>query len=443
MMTGPITTDRIDRMVLKFRDVLAETERLGPEKLRAYQENLLGPLIQHAHRNVPFYKNRLASLLRDGEVDLARWREVPILTRAEAQRSTKAMTATISPPYAGPVESGETSGATGRPLHYLCNEITNVAALALTDRAFRHWNFDGGKSMALFTSDYRHLAPPPDGATFDGWRPGFRGKYYLLGAWADTDAQIEWLCRRRPNYLTAQSGTLFWLAERVLARGVDLKFEGIVSIAMTLTDEIRALCREAFGARIADRYGASEIGSIASECPYCGHYHIDAEAVVIEVVRDDGMACEPGETGRVIATSLYNYAMPFIRYEIGDYAMAGPARIKCPVKLPALSRIFGRYRNMFTLADGRIIYPDLEASNLREFISFEQMQVVQTEYDQVEVRYVSSCEKREPDETGLEAYVRARLDPSLHVSAVAVDEIPRAASGKFEDYLSLVTQKRN
>jgi hypothetical protein len=98
---------------------------------------------------------------------------------------------------------------------------------------------------------------------------------------------------------------------------------------------------------------------------------------------------------------------------------------------------------MFTLADGRIIYPDLKASNLRKFISFEQMQVVQTEYDRIEVRYISLHEKCEPDEAGLEAYVRAALDPSLHVRAVMVDEIPRAASGKFEDYLSLVPRNRN
>jgi phenylacetate-CoA ligase len=435
-------TDWIDRMVLKFRDVLAETERLEPEALHAYQHNLLAPLVQHARRNVPFYANRLAPLFRGNHVNLSRWSDVPILTRSEAQRNTQPMTAIVSPPHAGGIEAGETSGSTGRPLRYLRNEITNVAALALTDRAFRHWNFDGDKTMAAFTSDYRRLAPPPLGVVREGWRVGYRGKYYILGAWADTDAQIEWLRARKPNYLTMQSGTLFSLAERVLDQNVELRLDGIISIAMMLTDEIRNMCQQAFGARPIDRYGTSEIGSIASECPYCSQYHIDAEASIIEIVRDDGTPCAPGQTGRVIATSLYNYAMPFIRYEIGDYAVAGPSQVKCPVKLPTVSRIYGRYRNMFTLADGRIIYPDLKISALRQFMSFEQMQVVQVDYDQVEVRYIPLLGGQAADEVGLESYVREALDPSLKVRAIAVDNISRATSGKFEDFLSLVTTTR-
>jgi phenylacetate-CoA ligase len=434
--------DRIDRMVMKFRDVLAETERLAPEQLRAYQDNLLVPLVAHARRNVPFYEKRLAPLFRGEEVDLARWNDIPILTRAEAQRSTQAMTATITPPHAGPAERGETSGSTGRPLSYLRNEITMVAALAMTDRTFRHWNFDGDKTMATFTAIYRDLAPAPHGLTSEGWRRGFHGKHHLIGSWADTDAQIEWLRARSPHYLTMQSSTLFALAERVLARGIEMRFEGIVSIAMTLSDEIRAACREAFKLKPVDRYGAEEVGSIASECPHCGYYHVDAEALVVEILRDDGAPCAPGETGRVVVTTLYNYAMPFIRYEIGDYALAGPARVKCPIKLPTLARIFGRYRNMFTLRDGRIVYPNFKYADLREFISFEQMQVVQTDYDCIEVRYVPPRDGRNPDEAGLEAYVRKTLDPSLRVSAVAVEEIPRAASGKFEDFLSLVPRHR-
>ena len=66
----------IDRMVTKFRDVLAETERLPADKLKAYQENLLAPLLRHAYRNVPFYKDRLESLCSGAEVRLERWHAV-------------------------------------------------------------------------------------------------------------------------------------------------------------------------------------------------------------------------------------------------------------------------------------------------------------------------------------------------------------------------------
>jgi hypothetical protein len=77
-------------------------------------------------------------------------------------------------------------------------------------------------------------------------------------------------------------------------------------------------------------------------------------------------------------------------------------------------------------------------ARLREFISFSQFQIVQTEQDAVEVRYVPLDSYRSVDSVGLEICVRELIDSSLRVRAVAVDEIPRSASGKFEDYLSLV-----
>jgi phenylacetate-CoA ligase len=115
--------------------------------------------------------------------------------------------------------------------------------------------------------------------------------------------------------------------------------------------------------------------------------------------------------------------------------------VKCPVRLPTLTRVFGRYRNTFTLKDGRIIYPYVAIGRFRDFIAFEQVQVVQTDYDAIEVRYVRSGDAP-ADEAGLQAYLREALDKDLNVRAIAVDAIPRSASGKFEDFLSLVPRHR-
>ena len=435
--------DRIERMVLKFRDVLAATERLEPDDLATYQQNLLVPLVKHARGQVPFYRNRLKPLFHGEEVDITEWRKVPILTRAEAQRNARALAARQMPPHAGKVEEEETSGSTGRPFKHLRNELVEVAMLAATDRALRWWDFDGNKSMASFVSRRRQLAPPPDGAIVRGWRIGSSGLHYVLDMWADTDFQIDWLLARRPHYLTAYSSALLALAERAKIRGADLRFERIASTATAMSDEIRAACRDVFGAEPIDQYGAQEVGLIACECPSCRRYHVNGETVMVEIVNEDGMPCHPGDTGRVILTSLYNYAMPFIRYEIGDYATVGAAESDCPIRLPTLSRILGRYRNTFTLSDGRILYPYVAIGRFRDFISFDQVQVVQTDYDKIEVRYVPLDDGDEADERGLEIYLRDAIDSSFKVRAVVVQRIPRAASGKFEDFLSLVSRHRS
>jgi phenylacetate-CoA ligase len=429
-------------MVFQFRDVLAETERLAPDELHSYQQTLLEPLVLHARQHVPFYAQRLAPVFAGGQPDLSRFHEIPILTRAQAQANVRALAASDLPPHVGPVETEETSGSTGRPFVHRRNQLLTIANLGLTDRVLRWCDFDGNKTMATFISRNREKAPPPDGSTLRGWRKGYTGLHHMIDMWADTDTQIDWLVKRQPNYLTAYSSTLLALAERSQRRGIPLRFERINSIATTMSDEIRQACREVFGVNPIDQYGAQEVGLIACECPVCGHYHLNAEAMLVEILRDDGTPCAPGETGRVIVTSFYNYAMPFIRYEIGDYAVAGPLKVKCPVRLPTLARVFGRYRNTFTLKDGRIIYPYVAIGRFRDFIPFEQVQVVQTDYDAIEVRYVP-LSKAKADEAGLQAYLRDAIDRSLNVRAIAVDEIPRSPSGKFEDFLSLVPRHRS
>jgi phenylacetate-CoA ligase len=433
-------TEAIKPMLLKFRAVLEHTERLPPRELREYQDNLLTQLVLHASRHVPYYRDRLAPVLRGEGVDLASWHEVPILTRAQAQRDPQALTATTLPPHAGAVQPGETSGSTGRPLQYRSNQLAYVATLGATDRALRWWEFDGDKSMASFVGRGCENTRPPNGTTEQEWRVGFSGLHHMIDNSADTDTRIEWLRERRPHYLTAYSFALLELAERVRARGVDLRFERIISIGTALSDDIRSACKDVLGARPIDQYGANEIGLIACECPFCGHYHLNAETLMVEVLDAGGAPCAAGDIGRVVVTSFYNYAMPFIRYEIGDFAVAGPARPKCPVKLPALKRIMGRYRNAFTRRDGRTLYPYVAPARFREFMSFEQIQVVQTDYEELEVRYVPLDAAREVDAAGLETCLRAEIDASFKVRAVPVAEIPRSASGKFEDYLSLVSR---
>jgi phenylacetate-coenzyme A ligase PaaK-like adenylate-forming protein len=434
--------NRIEKIVLQFRDVLAETERLASDELQAYQQKLLEPLLQHARRHVPFYAQRLAPLFHGETPDLDRFHEIPILTRAQAQANVKALAARNLPPHVGPVETDETSGSTGRPFVHRRSQLLTIANLGLTDRLLRWWDFDGNKTMATFIARHPERAPPPSGTTVRGWRTGFSGLHHFIDMWADTDVQIDWLVERQPHYLTAYSSTLLALAERVQRHGVSLRFERVNSIASVLSDDIRLACREAFGVSPIDQYGAQEVGLIAGECPVCGHYHLSAEAMLTEILRDDGTLCAPGEMGRVVVTSFYNYAMPFIRYEIGDYAIAGPVKVKCPVRLPNLTRVLGRYRSTFTLTDGRIIYPYVTIGRFRDFITFEQVQVVQTDYDMIEVRYVPT-RGAAADEAGLQAYLREAIDASFNVRAIAVDAIPRAASGKFEDFLSLVPRHRD
>ena len=428
-------------MVLKFREVLEKTERVAPDELWAYQQSLLTPLLLHARKHVPFYRNRLDAVFDGDEIDYLRWSDIPIFTRAEAQKKEKALHAAMVPPHLGAVSADETSGSTGRPLRYLTNELMNVAVLAMNDRLYRWWKFNGDLPMANFISPKRSIADPAGAETF-GWRSGFlNGRRYFRETSGDVDPHIDWLAKIRARYLASYSSMVQPFAERIRERNLDIRFDRVITRGGVVTAEMRILCKKVFGGPLVDQYGADEIGQIACECPHCGEYHINAEAVFVEILDEEGASVKPGETGRVILTNLYNYAMPLIRYEIGDLATRSPKILKCELRLPSLTRIIGRYRNMFTLADGRVLFPNVPMSGFRDYLGYSQIQIVQTDFDNLEVRYVPDGSRQDADRPGLEAWLRKGLDPCFGVQVNEVEKIMPSSDGKYEDFLSLVSKR--
>ena len=432
--------NRTDEMVLKFRDVLNETERFSPDELWTYQQSLLEPLLLHARKHVSFYRQRLDPVFSGDKIDYSSWSEIPIFTRSDAQLNEDPLKATMVPPHLGRVSADETSGSTGRPLRYLRNELMDVAALAMSDRLYRWWNFDGSKPIANFISPRRKAASPDGSETF-GWRSGFlEGRNYLLDTSGDSDRHVDWLERVQAKYLVSYSSMVVPLAERTRERELEIRFDRVITRGGIVTDEVRTLCKEVFGGPLVDQYGADEIGQIACECPHCGAYHINGEVVFVEILDKEGVPVEPGETGRVVLTNLYNYAMPLIRYEIGDLATLSPKNLKCKIRLPSLTRIIGRYRNTFTLADGRVLFPNVPMSGFRDFLGYSQIQIIQTEFDQLEVRYVPDGRGRVADQVGLETWLSEGLDPCFSVRVKEVGEIPPSSDGKYEDFLSLIEE---
>jgi phenylacetate-CoA ligase len=304
---------------------------------------------------------------------------------------------------------------------------------------FRWWSFDGRKSFAHIAYDKDKQAPPPDGRTTQGWHsdhPG--GIKHFLAVRSDVDAQLQWLTARRPDYLGTYPAILKELASLAQKRGIELKLERLMSFAAVLDQETRELCRAAFGAEIADTYGAQEVDHVAAQCRECGEYHVSAEAAIVELLRADGSAAAAGEVGRVVVTPLYNYAMPLIRYELGDMAEAGSAPAACGRGLPTIRRILGRARHMFRFRDGTTIWPIPGDFAVRKFIAAKQVQIVQTDLDHIEIRYVPQDTGELPDVSALTQRIRTVMRQPVHVVVRSVDQIERSPTGKYEECLSLV-----
>lgn len=171
---------------------------------------------------------------------------------------------------------------------------------------------------------------------------------------------------------------------------------------------------------------------IASECEAHKGLHLMAEGLYLEIVRE-GRAARQGEEGEILVTDLLNFAMPLIRYRIGDVGVWEAGDCLCGRKLPRLKRVAGRATDFLVGHDGRLVSgPFLTLAAVGKRPSISQLQIRQSRVGQVQFRIVRGPRFQDPDDLQfLEQTARAYLGEATEVEWEFVEELTSEASGKF------------
>lgn len=152
-----------------------------------------------------------------------------------------------------------------------------------------------------------------------------------------------------------------------------------------LDDATRGLIGSTFHAEVFDYYGAAELGCIAWECAQHNGYHVNADTVVLEVLAD-GEPARPGQMGRIVCTGLHGFAMPFIRYDIGDLGVLSDAGCPCGRGLPLLASLAGRADDFFVAPNGAMRSPSVIVNRVKLIPGIAQFRFVQRS-----MRHISAC----------------------------------------------------
>lgn len=426
----------------QFTKLLERSQWYEPAKLKALQDKGLTRLLTHAWQQAPAYRERLAPLFEKGDVpDLSRWQEIPILTRKEAQANSLEYYARQVPEQAGETFEQQTSGSTGRPFKHRTSALQKVANQATIARVYNWYGVDPEKSCANFSTTVPGSSNLPDGVAKNEWQRGFpKGVGYWLDHKLTNSAQkLEWLLRHPTVYLGTTPNTALGIVYEAEHADVRLpRYEALMLGSEMLTDDTAKIIRAELSDTIINLYGSEETGRMTASCPHSNQMHIHEEICLLEVLDDQNREVEPGQTGRVVVTPFYNFAMPLIRYAVGDYAKRSPTPCKCARSSRTLSRIVGRERNLFRFMDGTSFWPSLNIDNFRSIVPFQQWQITQDRLDHVVVRLVTAQIGAAGDNNAFQAAMRQALHPSLSVDVEYVLDIPRAEGGKFEEFQSLL-----
>jgi len=423
---------------------LEDTQWWPPEKLRREQFRFAAKLIAHARATTSYYGDLLwgrkaldADKLADGF-----WSEIPVLARATVNAEADRLLSRRIPEAHGPKDTIYTSGTTGRPIRVVRTRLALWYWSALTLRD-HHWHRrDLAGTLAVIRTSTKGVAVYPKGARFGAWGSSDRvfktGPCVSLNINSRIDEMAEWLGREDPDYLLTHPTVVARLARHCLAEGIRFpRLKELQTLSEILGGEVRALAREAWDVPVSDMYSGREVGYMALQCPDHEHYHVQGEAVLLEVVDDAGRPCRPGETGRVLVTTLHNYAMPLIRYEIGDYATLGES-CPCGRGLPVLTRIMGRKQNILHLPGGGEKWTLLSSGDIRDLMNLapiRQYQFAQVETDLLEVRLATARDLSEDEEAAVGNWTTIKFGADFRICFVYADELKRTKAGKFQDFV--------
>jgi len=372
---------------------LNETQWWPAGLLRKMQATQLAGLLRHAAESTDYYSDNLPrSVLRKERPGPEDWLEIPTLGRTTVRDQFEALQSRAPPQAHGPTNVAVTSGSTGRPVRVVHTALSAAYEGAALLRYHEWHERDFQARLASIKHNHLPTAGKEDFYQSNwGWPVSHvypSGQVAALTLASTVSQQAAWLQRVKPDYLLSLPSNLTYLIKYFRDHGLAAPgIRSVSTIMEVVQPNLRALCRDVWGASIVDSYSCRETGTLAVQCPLHEHYHVVPENNLVEVLRDDGTPCGSGESGRVVVTDLHNFAMPLIRYELGDYAELGDP-CDCGRGLPVITRIHGRYRNMMLLPDGDRAWPHMARTTLMQLDYIRQYRFVQTARDTIEAHLV-------------------------------------------------------
>ncbi len=413
----------------RFRllDRVGDRLYMPADELRDLQLNALRRLLVHAYDTTTAYRQIMDEAgvdprKLDTTDDLAR---LPLTTKSAMRDRCEDF---FSSAYAlGDCEKKSTSGSSGTPLTFYRDGHYFELGNAGTMRNMATGGWRPGDALALIWGYLSEVE------TFGGRLRSWFSQTYHLNAYQQTEeAMTRWrrlLETKRICFLYGFPSSLHVFARHLLDRDRTLPMKAVFCTAEKYFDFERVAIEKAFSCKSYDLYGSSEIQNIAAECPR-GNLHVASDFVVIEEIEGDD-ATPP----RFALTSLHNYCMPFIRYDLGDHGRLLEETCDCGINTP-LIEVLGGSKYDFLQTPTGVIHGGRVGQIFKKVPGIRRYQVVQHDCSRFTVRceIPPECDapetRRLVEESGRQVLTEL-MGEAVQIAYEYPDEIRSGPGGKF------------
>lgn len=383
------------------------------------------------HNN--FYKNL------GKHIDLNDWNSVPVMTKKDLQQPLEKR---LSEGFTK--EScyiNKTSGSSGDPFIFAKDKWSHALTWAENMDRFSWYDIDFNNSKQA-----RFYGIPLDKKGY--YKERFKdwlGNRYRFSVFDLSDEALE-IClskfkKTSFDYINGYTSPIVQFAKFLKRKNVILKevcptLKVCLATSEMLFESDKLLMETQFGVPVINEYGASELGLIAFE-NINKQFQLNSETLFIEILDNNNQPVPHGEEGRVVITSLYNKAHPFIRYDIGDIGFISK---ESTPKKPILEKLIGRTNDIAILPSGKkaagLTFYYITKSIIEDDGKVKEFIIEQHALNQFTIKYVSSEILNENKKAIISSEMRNYLEDGIEVAFEKHEALERSKRGKLKQFKS-------
>ena len=417
----------------KAKALLSDILKKNDAEFKAYVSAKKKEIVRYHLNNNSFYKQKGKS------IDIDDWNTIPIITKKDLQQPLKTL---LSDSFAKrDVYIDKTSGASGDPFIFAKNKFSHALTWAVIMNRFSWYNIDINTSKQA-----RFYGIPLDKKGYYKERvKDFLANRYRFSVFDLSDDAFEKCIEKFKNtsfdYINGYTSPIVQFAKYLKHKNLILKdicpsLKVCMTTSEMLFDDDRLLLEEHFGVPIVNEYGASELDLIAFQNTN-KEWQVNSETLFVEVLDENNNVLEYGQEGRLVITSLYNKASPFIRYDIGDIGVLSK---KSTIRKPILEKLIGRTNDIAILPSGKkaagLTFYYITKSIIEDDGQVKEFIIEQLSLRNFRVSYVSkvilSKAKKDIITKSMETY----LEKGISVSFEKHEKLTRSKSGKLKQFTS-------
>jgi len=423
--------------IRKAELVLEEIQQKSEVEFKDYIDLKKQDIVTYHLQHTPYYK------LLGESINPQDWSSIPIMTKRDLQRPLKER---LSSGYSSKnVYINKTSGSSGDPFIFAKDKFSHALTWAIIKNRFGWFGLDFNTSKQA-----RFYGIPLDKKGYykerlkDALSNRFRFSVFDLSDSA-FEKNLDKFSSTQFDYINGYTSPIVQFAKFLERKNIILNsicptLKACVVTSEMLFDDDKKLMESQFGVPVVNEYGASELDLIAFQ-NIEGEWQVNSETLFVEILDENNNILPFGEEGRVVITSLYNKAHPFIRYDIGDIGVLSK---QSTFKKPILEKLIGRTNDIAILPSGKVAagltFYYITKSIIEDDGNVKEFVIEQLKKDTFKIIYVSSDELSEKKKTLISNEMERYLDNGLHIIFDRKNKLHRSKNGKLKQFSSLINK---